>query len=86
MVLLPLAAGVVLGMISAKQTAGLAEIELLAIKNLCVKVCLERARGVLDRGEEADRIKDPDSHRFQHGGGVRPARFTAHALNSDFTH
>jgi len=40
LVLLPLAAGVVLGMISAKQTAGHAEIELLAIKNLCVKVAL----------------------------------------------
>ena len=79
LVLLPLAAGVVLGAISAKQTAGHTEIELLTIANLCVNVALI-ARGVLDRGEEADRIRDLDSHRFQHGDGVRPARFAAHAL------
>jgi hypothetical protein len=40
LVLLPLAAGVVLGVISAKQTAGHAEIELLTIANLCVNVAL----------------------------------------------
>lgn len=40
LVLLHLAAGVVLGMISAKQTAGHAEIELLTIRNLCVNVAL----------------------------------------------
>jgi hypothetical protein len=38
--LLPLAAGVVLGVISAKQTGGHAQIELLTIANLCVNVAL----------------------------------------------
>ena len=40
LVLLPLAAGVVLGVISAKQTAGHAEIETLTIANLCVNAAL----------------------------------------------
>jgi hypothetical protein len=40
LVLLPLAAGVVLGVISAKRTGGHAEIELLTIANLCVNVAL----------------------------------------------
>ena len=50
------------------------------------KRCLDRARGVLDRGEEADRIRDLDAHRIQHSGGIRPARLAAHALNSHLTH
>ncbi len=44
------------------------------------KRCLDRARRTLDRGEEADRARDLDAHRLQHGGGVRPARLAAHAL------
>ncbi len=40
LVLLPLAAGVVLGVLSAKQSGGHAEIELLTIANLCVNVAL----------------------------------------------
>jgi hypothetical protein len=40
LVLLPLAAGVVLGVISAKQTHTHAEIELLNIANLCANVGL----------------------------------------------
>jgi hypothetical protein len=40
LVLLPLAAGVVLGVISAKQTGAHAEIELLTIANLCANVGL----------------------------------------------
>ena len=35
--------------------------------------CLDRARRTLDRGEEANRTRDLDAHRLQHGGGVRPA-------------
>jgi len=46
------------------------------------KRCLDRARGTLDRGEEADRVRDLDAHRLQHGGGVRPARLAAHALGA----
>lgn len=38
--LLPLAAGVALGVISAQQAGGHAEIELLTIANLCVNVAL----------------------------------------------
>jgi hypothetical protein len=41
---------------------------------------LDRARGALDRCEEADLVRDLDPHRFQHVGGVRPAHLTAHAL------
>jgi hypothetical protein len=40
LILLPLAAGVVLGVVSAKQTGGHAEIELLTIANLCVNAAL----------------------------------------------
>ena len=40
LILLPLAAGVVLGVLSAKQTTGHAEIELLTIANLCANVAL----------------------------------------------
>jgi hypothetical protein len=40
LVLLPLAAGVVLGAISAKQTAAHAEIQLLTIAGMCVNVAL----------------------------------------------
>jgi hypothetical protein len=48
------------------------------------KRCLDRVRGVLDRGQEVDRIRNLDAHRLQHGGGVRPAHPTAHALNPHF--
>jgi hypothetical protein len=40
LILLPLAAGVALGVISAKQTGGHAEIELLTVANLCVNGAL----------------------------------------------
>jgi hypothetical protein len=40
LLLLPLASGVVLGVISAKQAGGHAQIELLTIANLCVNVAL----------------------------------------------
>ena len=40
MVLVPLAAGVVLGVISARQNGGHAEIELLTVANLCVNGAL----------------------------------------------
>ena|SRR6185437_13486956 len=44
------------------------------------KRCLDRARGTLDCGEEADRVRDLDGHRLQYRGGVRPARLAPHAL------
>lgn len=47
-----------------------------------LKRCLDDSRCVLDRGEEADRIRDLDAHHLQHGSGVRPAQLTAHALNN----
>lgn len=49
---------------------------------LVCKRCLGRARGVLDRGEEVDRLRDLNTHHIQLGSGVRPARVAAHALNS----
>jgi len=40
LIILPLAAGVILGVIAAKQTARHAEIELLIVANLCVNGAL----------------------------------------------
>jgi len=46
------------------------------------KRCLDCARSTLNRGEEADRVRDLDAHSLQHGGGVRPACLAAHALGA----
>ncbi len=40
LILVPLAAGVMLGVISARQTGAHAEIQLLTIANLCINVAL----------------------------------------------
>jgi hypothetical protein len=81
--LLPLAAGVVLGVISPKQTGRLAEIELLTVANLCVNVALIALGVYWIVVKKLTGLGNLRAHRFQHGSGVRPAHPTAHVLNSD---
>jgi hypothetical protein len=85
LVLIPLAAGVVLGVISAKQTGQRAEIELLTIANLCVNVALVTLGVYLIVVKKLTGFRNLDTHHIQNGSGVRPARLAAHALNSHFT-
>jgi len=54
LLLIPLAVGVVLAVIGSRQTDLHAGNKLTIIANLFVAVFLHRARGALDRGEEAD--------------------------------